>query len=266
MSSFWVVVVLGIFGLVLGSFFNVVIYRWSEGLSIISPIRSYCPVCKTELKWYYNIPILSYVFLKGRCAYCKTPISLRYPLVELLTALIGITIYFKFKPVYGWATFWVFWFFLCMLLVISFIDLRIKEIPDRLSLGLMLIGVVASLLGLNPWVGFEESLVSMLAGIGLLFLINEVYYHLAKRDGLGMGDFKLMGGIGAFLGYKSFYWVLLIASFSGILIFLLVVFWYRFKGVYKDLDLKTEIPFGPFLALGAAFYTFFLEWLSLLFF
>lgn len=259
MFSLIEVLLIAVLGLALGSFFNVVIYRWSEGLSVLRPVRSFCPRCKTELKWYHNIPVLSYVLLKGRCGFCQNPIPLTYPLVEVLTAVVGVAAYLKFKPWYGWATFLVFWVWLIILLVISFIDLRVKEIPDKLSFGLMLAGLTASLLGLNPLVGFEESVVGMLAGAGLLFLINEVYYLFAKRDGLGMGDFKLMAGIGAFLGYKSFYWVVLIASFSGIFAFFLAVLWYRLKGKSKDLSLKTEIPFGPFLALGAGVYTFFAE-------
>lgn len=241
-------------GLSIGSFLNVVIYRWSKGLSIKNPIFSICPKCGKTLKWYHNIPLISYLFLKGKCAYCKSPISIRYPLVELLTAFFLLFIYLKFKPYYGWITFLGFSFFILILIPITFIDLETKEIPDKLSLGLIFVGILFSLFGFNPLLNFETSLLSALSGIGLLFLINELYYQVSKRDGLGMGDFKLMGGIGAFLGYKSFYWILIIASLTGIFAFLGIYIRYKIKGISKELNLKTEIPFGPFLSLASIIY------------
>jgi len=244
-----------VFGLCIGSFFNVVIYRWSKGLSIKNPIFSICPKCGKTLKWYHNIPLLSYLFLKGRCAYCKEPISPIYPFIELLTATLFVLTYLKFRSL-GLIPFLGFSFFVLSLIPISFIDFKVKEIPDTLSLGLIFAGWIFSLFGFNPFVDFEKSLISGLGGIGLLFLINEVYYLFSKKDGMGMGDFKLMGGIGAFLGYKSFYWILLIASLTGIFAFFGVYFWYRMKGVAKEIDLKTEIPFGPFLALSSLIYLF----------
>ena len=245
-----------VFGLCIGSFLNVVIYRWSKGLSIKKPLFSFCPYCGKTLKWYHNIPLLSYLILKGKCAYCKAPISIIYPLVEILTAVFLLLVYLKFKFLYGWGTFLCFSYFVVFLIPTTFIDLRIKEIPDFLSFGLILGGLIFSLINFNPLLNFGESLLSSLSGIGLLFLINEIYYQFSKRDGMGMGDFKLMGGIGAFLGYKSFYWILVLASFTGILAFLGVYLFYRFKGISKELNLKTEIPFGPFLALASLIYLF----------
>jgi leader peptidase (prepilin peptidase)/N-methyltransferase len=243
-----------IFGLCIGSFFNVIIYRWSEGLSIRKPVFSFCPHCGNTLKWYHNIPLFSYLILKGKCAYCKEPISFIYPLVEILTATLLLLVYLKVKTLYGWGAFLCFSFFTLILIPISFIDLKIKEIPDILTLGFIFLGWLFSLIGFNPQVDFITSLLSGLAGIGLLFLINELYYQFSGRDGMGMGDFKLMGGIGAFLGYKSFYWILIIASVTGILAFFGVWLWFRLKGELKELDLKTEIPFGPFLALASLIY------------
>jgi len=245
-----------VFGLCIGSFLNVVIYRWSKGLSIKKPLFSFCPYCGKTLKWYHNIPLLSYLILKGKCAYCKAPISIIYPLVEILTAVFLLLVYLKFKSLYGWGAFLCFSYFVVFLIPTTFIDLRIKEIPDFLSFGLILGGLIFSLINFNPLLNFGESLLSSLSGIGLLFLINEIYYQFSKRDGMGMGDFKLMGGIGAFLGYKSFYWILVLASFTGILAFLGVYFFYKFKGISKELNLKTEIPFGPFLALASLIYLF----------
>ncbi|PMP96094.1 MAG: prepilin peptidase [Thermodesulfobacterium geofontis] len=243
-----------IFGLCIGSFLNVIIYRWSRGLSIRNPLFSFCPHCGNILKWYHNIPIISYIILRGKCAYCKAPISLKYPLVELLTAFLFLWVYIKFKSLYGWFTFFGFAFYVLTLILTSFIDLEIREIPDKLSLSLIFIGWIFSLFGLNPFVDFITSLLSGFAGVGLLFLINELYYQFSKREGMGMGDFKLMGGIGAFLGYKSFYWILMLASITGVLAFFGVYLWQRTRGVNKKLDLKTEIPFGPFLALASLLY------------
>lgn len=245
-------------GLCIGSFLNVIIYRWSKGLSIKNPLFSICPKCGKTLKWYHNIPVFSYLFLKGKCGYCKAPISIRYPLVELLTAFLLLFVYFKFKLHYGWITFLGFSFYILILIPISFIDLEIKEIPDKLSLSLIFAGLIFSLFGFNPLLNFETSLLSALAGIGLLFLINELYYQVSKKEGMGMGDFKLMGAIGAFLGYKSFYWILTIACLTGISVFLGIYFFYKIKGIYKELNLKTEIPFGPFLSLASLIFLTFL--------
>jgi len=247
------IVLIFLLGLCLGSFLNVIIYRWAEGLSIISPLFSICPKCGHTLKWHHNIPLLSYIFLKGRCAFCKEKISIRYPFVELITA-VGLTyIYLKFQPLYGWISFLGFSFYFLVLIAISFIDLKTKEIPDKLSLSLILAGWFFSLLGFNPLIDFKTSLLSGFSGAGLLFLINEFYYQITKRDGIGIGDFKLMGGIGAFLGYSSFYTILLLASIIGILVFLITKL---FKKDTEKIDLKTEIPFGPFLALASLFYLF----------
>lgn len=114
-------------------------------------------------------------------------------------------------------------------------------------------------MGINPFLNIEQSLLSGLAGIGLLFLINEIYYHFSGRDGLGMGDFKLMGGIGAFLGYKGFYWILLLASLLGIFLFFGMVLWgKKIKKNQIEMDLKAEIPFGPLLSIGAISYLFYI--------
>ncbi len=251
-----------IIGLCIGSFLNVVIYRWSKNLSILKPFFSFCPKCKKTLKWYHNIPVISYILLKGRCAYCKEKISLKYPLIELLTAVLLTYTSIHFNIHYNWTSFLVFSFYILVLIPITFIDLEIKEIPDKLSLSLILAGWFFALLRINPFLNFSTSLLSGLSGIGLLFLINEFYYHLSGRDGMGMGDFKLMGGIGAFLGYKSFYTVILIASLTGIFTFLGVNVYYKLKGkINREISLKTEIPFGPFLALGSIFYLF--NWIRL---
>ncbi|MCX7613654.1 MAG: prepilin peptidase [Caldimicrobium sp.] len=243
-------------GLILGSFINVLIYRIPRKESIIRPY-SRCPQCKTPLRWYHNIPLFSYLLLRGRCAFCKESIPWHYPLVELLCPLLMVTIYHKLSTTYGYQTFLIFAFFVLLLVTISFIDLFHKEIPDILSFPLLFGGWIFSMLGINPFVmNFEESLVSSFTGMGLLFFINELYYRYAKRDGMGMGDFKLMGGLGAFIGYKSFFNILFLASLIGLVSY--AFFWVYHRKFLKratETDLmKTEIPFGPFLSLSAIIY------------
>ncbi|BAU22667.1 peptidase A24 [Caldimicrobium thiodismutans] len=257
---FWESFFIFLIGLILGSFLNVVIYRLPQGKSLIFP-ASHCPKCETPLRWYHNIPLLSFLFLKGRCAYCKASISWQYPLVEFLSGLLLVLLYLKFKPHYGVIVFSFFAFFGLNLLCLSFIDLFHKEIPDSLSFSLIFSGWILALLSKNPLsLSFLESLLSSFAGIGLLFFINELYYLLAKRDGLGMGDFKLMGGLGAYLGYKSFFNVLFFASLIGVVCFILMRIYQKLSR--EDLEtsedlLKKEIPFGPFLSIAGLIYLFY---------
>ncbi|MFN3921773.1 MAG: prepilin peptidase [Caldimicrobium sp.] len=243
-----------IFGLAIGSFLNVLIYRLPRGMSLLSP-SSHCPHCKTKIKWYHNIPLLSFLFLKGRCAFCGEKISLQYPLVEILSAFLLVLIYLKFNPSEGVITFIFMSYLVLSLLSISFIDLRHKEIPDLLSIPLIFAGWILSLFGKNPFnLSIWESLISAFAGMGLLFFINELYYLIAKRESIGIGDFKLMGALGAFLGHQSFFNILFFASLFGVFAFVLVKF------IKRSFDLKEslreEIPFGPFLSLGALTYLF----------
>jgi len=243
-------------GLCVGSFLNVVIYRYIQGMSPFKPVYSFCPHCKTRIKWYHNIPIVSYLLLKGRCAYCGAPISIRYPLVEFLTGCLFAWLYLKIFPIFGWKGVLSFGTMFVILVPIGFIDTETKEIPDFLNYALIFSGWLLSLTSVNPVISGEISVVSGLAGIGLLFLINDMYYMFSGRDGIGMGDFKLMGGIGAFLGYKSFYYILLIASFLGIFSYLTFLALGKVKGKDCSFDAKTQLPFGPFLALASLIYVF----------
>jgi leader peptidase (prepilin peptidase)/N-methyltransferase len=248
-----------IIGLCLGSFLTVLIHRLPKGDRVFLD-RSKCPHCGTYLKWYHNIPLLSFILLRGRCAFCHQKISLIYPAVELMTATLLLLVYLKFY--YNLTTFIFLAIYLLFGIAISFIDLKTKEIPDILSLPLFFLGIIFSTLGHNPKVlGFELSFISGLAGIGLLFLINEVYYLLTKRDGIGTGDLKLMSGIGSYFSYYSFYYVLLYGSIIGVVSYLLYrIFQKRMKKEKVEEAeefLKTEIPFGPFLFIGSLLYLFF---------
>jgi leader peptidase (prepilin peptidase)/N-methyltransferase len=257
--SYYSFILVFIIGLCLGSFLNVLIHRLPKGEKVFLD-RSKCPHCGTYLKWYHNIPLLSFILLRGRCAFCHQKISLIYPAVELLTATLLLLVYLKFY--YHLTTFIFLAIYLLFGITISFIDLKTKEIPDILSLPLFFLGILFSSLGHNPKVpGFELSFISGLAGIGLLFLINEVYYLLTKRDGIGMGDLKLMAGIGSYFSYYSFYYVLLYGSIIGVVSYFIHRSFQKMMKKEKVEEaeefLKTEIPFGPFLFIGSLLYLFF---------
>lgn len=233
----------GILGLLLGSFANVVIYRLPEGLSVVSP-RSRCPGCKSAIAWFDNIPVFSWVTLGGKCRSCKTKIHWRYPLVEIIMGALFAAIAYKFGFQFVTIEYLVFAF---GLVTASFIDFDHMILPDVFTLG----GVVIGLLGgvLNPERNFLDSFLGVLAGGGFLWLVAYVYLVLRKQEGMGGGDIKLLAWIGAILGWKAIPFVILSSSLLGTLVGLVVML--RTKG-----DLKTTIPFGPYLALGALFYLF----------
>lgn len=234
---FWLFVAL-VFGGIVGSFLNVCIYRIPEGISVIFP-ASRCPLCETQIRWYQNIPVLSWVVLRGRCATCRAPISFRYPLVEALSGLLYVVILLEFglSPVAL-----VYALFASLLLVITFIDLDHQIIPNTLSLPGIVLGFMASFL--IPWLSWLDSLLGIIAGGGSLWLVAFVYHALTKTEGMGMGDVKLLAMIGAFLGYKAILPVVLISSLVGALIGVVGM-------VVTGRGRKLAIPFGPFLSLGA---------------
>lgn len=260
MTSFIEIFFFFLLGLIIGSFLNVIICRLPQKKSILFP-SSHCPKCGSLLKWYHNIPIISFLWLKGKCAFCGEKISLQYPLVELLSAFLLLWIYFKYNPFRDITLFLFMAYFIFSLLCISIIDLKSKEIPDSLSFPMIFAGWIFGFLGKNPFqLSIIDSLMSSFAGMGLLFFINELYYIMSKRDSIGIGDFKLMGGIGAFLGFQSFYYILFYASFFGVIAFILYMCYKKFLkkeeiSAFRH-ALKEEIPFGPFLSLGALLYLF----------
>lgn len=235
-----------ILGTIIGSFLNVCIYRIPAGLSIIKP-RSRCPQCLEPIRWYHNIPILSWLLLKGRCAYCSAPVSIRYPLVEALTgALFALFFYrFAFHPVTL-----VFWLLCAALVVISFIDLDHQIIPDVISLPGILIGFLCSFV--VPWVTWQSSLLGIVAGGGSLLLIALGYELLARKEGMGLGDVKLLAMLCAFLGVRAVFPIIFIGSVLGTLVGVPLM-------LIKKADRKLAIPFGPFLACGALVYGFFVN-------
>lgn len=232
-----------VLGAVVGSFLNVCIYRIPAGESIVSP-RSRCPSCGAPIRWYQNIPILSWIFLRGHCANCRVPISVRYALVEALTGLLFTLVLYYFG--FHWAT-PVFWVFVALLVTITFIDLDHQIIPDVISLPGIVLGFGASFL--LPWVSWGDSLLGILLGGGSLFLVAVGYEFLTKKEGMGGGDIKLLAMLGAFLGWKAVLPIVFISSLLGTLVGVPMM-------LAKGADGKLAIPFGPFLAGGAVIWLF----------
>jgi leader peptidase (prepilin peptidase)/N-methyltransferase len=242
--NLWVFLVFSfIFGAIIGSFLNVCIYRIPAGKSIVSP-SSHCPNCQSPIRWYQNMPILSWLALGGRCANCKSHISVRYPLVEALTGLLFALVFFRFGL--QWAT-PVYWLFCAALVAITFIDLDHQIIPDVISLPGIPVGFLCSFV--IPWISWTDSLFGILLGGGSLFLVAAGYELLTKKEGMGGGDIKLLGMMGAFLGWRAVLPVIFLSSLIGSLVGVPLM-------LIKKADGKFAIPFGPFLALGALIYLF----------
>ena len=287
----WLAVMFGLFGATIGSFLNVVIYRLPLDKSIVRP-RSFCPTCEQNIAWYDNVPVLSYLLLRARCRHCRSYIHWRYPLVELLTAGLWVALFWRFGlglalPVHL--------LFVTSLVAISFIDFDHRIIPNEISLPGILLGFACSFLWMEH--GFHwESLIGLLVGGGSLLLISMVYLLLRGREGMGMGDIKLLAMLGAWLGWKSLLFILLFSSVQGVLATIgMVVFGVKLKPplpeewemeeMEKEKAAKQEeqatkegqeeeaeeseeevpfmgaaIPFGPFLALSAVEYLFLGPW------
>ena len=229
------------------------IYRIPHNKSIVHPPSS-CPDCGHKIRFYDNIPVISYLFLMGRCRQCKAFISWRYPLVEILMALLSLTLFIRF----GFQVQTIFWIlFAGTLLILSFIDLDHKILPDVLTLPGIAVGWLVSFL--PGGISWTDSLIGLVAGGGSLYLVATVYASITGREGLGGGDIKLLAMIGAWMGWQSLPLIVLMSSLSGAVIgsvFILV----GGKGA------RTQIPFGPFLSLGALSYLFFGQQISLWYF
>lgn len=228
----------GILGLIWGSFFNVCISRIPLEESVVFD-RSRCPKCKASIPWHFNIPLLSYLILRGKCAACKSSISIQYPIVELFTAILYVALVHQFGLT--WACF-AYVVFASMLLIISVIDLHHRIIPDSLSLSGAALGLLVS--HWLPGNSFFSSCLGLLIGGGVFLAVAWLYEKITKREGLGGGDIKLLGMIGAWLGIESILPVIILSSAIGSIVGISVM-------ILNKSDFKAEIPFGPFLA-GAA--------------
>ncbi|MFH0726608.1 MAG: prepilin peptidase [Pseudomonadota bacterium] len=236
-----------IFGLCIGSFLNVCIYRLPAGKSIVRP-GSMCPVCNRTIAPYDNIPLISYLFLRGRCRHCKTPISLRYPLVELITGLLALGVFMRFGLTAGAL---IFFIFSAALIVVTFIDIDHRIIPDLITLPGIPIFFVASFLlpHSNLMAPLVRSVLGILAGGGSLYLVAWSYERLTGKEGMGMGDVKLLAMIGALLGWRGVLFTIFAGSSAGCLVGLALM-------VKSRGGMKMAVPFGPFLSLGALLYVF----------
>ncbi len=225
-------------GAVIGSFLNVCIYRVPRGASIVWP-ASACESCARELSWYENVPVVSWSVLGGKCRTCKAPLSIRHPLIEALTAAMfggamwhyGPSIQLLAQLVFG-----------CALIVLFAIDLEHHLLPNVITLPGIVVGFAFSFVTGPGWLA---SLVGIVLGGGSLWLIAEAYYRLRHEEGLGMGDVKMLAMIGAFVGWKLTLVTLMMASISGSLVGVLLI-------AARKGDMKYALPFGTFLAMGAA--------------
>lgn len=233
-----------LFGLLWGSFLNVVAIRSMNDQSIIAP-RSHCPHCKTTLAWYDMIPVISWLWLNGRCRTCKTSISLLYPFIEIITALI-ITVLYLCVPALYIGSYFIFF---STLIVIIRTDLEYMLIPYSLMIYAIIIAFISSYMQVLP-ISFTESIAASIIGYGTLWSIATLYYRVTKKRGLGSGDFDLLAMIGAFTGINGMVTTLFIGSWLGSIIGILYIF-------ISGQKLKTRIPFAPFLACGAISYVLF---------
>ncbi len=207
-----------LFGLVLGSFLNVAIYRLPRGISLATP-RSRCPHCGRPIRAWENIPLLSYVFLLGRCRGCRRPISLRYPLIELCTGLLFWWGALLYGPVPGFLR---FTFFTVSMLALVMTDWDCQQLPDEITLGGIVVGLglAAAVQSGGAW-GWsphhlELALLGALTGAGMLWLVGELYFRVRGREGMGLGDVKMMGMVGSFLGWQMTLLTVLLASLTGV--------------------------------------------------
>ncbi len=229
-------------GAATGSFLNVVIYRLPLKQSVVAP-RSHCTKCQRVIPWYDNVPIVSWFVLRGRCRQCGEPFSFRYPMVELITAVLLSALVAKFGLSIALA---FAFYFACSLLVVTYIDLDHRIIPDRVTLPGIAVGLVLALLSPGParLAAVQSWALGVIVGGGILWLVAWAYERLTGREGMGGGDIKLLAMIGAFLGWQGVLVTLLLASFIGSLV---GIGWMLVRGA----DTRLAIPFGPFLALGA---------------
>jgi len=232
------VVLIFILGLIVGSFSNVCIYRIPKNESIIFP-ASHCPKCHSPIKPVDNIPLLSYILLKGRCRNCKSKISIQYPIVEFLTGLI----YLIFYLIYGLSIQTLIYIILSSaLIIIAFIDLNEEIVPDVVSLPGIVIGFIVSFF--VPYISFINSGLGVIVGGGIILIIGMAGSVIFKKEAMGGGDVKLAAMIGAFLGWRFIIISLFLGFFLGALAGIILI-------LSKIKSREDAVPFGPFIVLGS---------------
>jgi len=232
-----------IFGLIIGSFLNVCIYRMPRNESIVFP-GSRCVSCKKPINWYDNIPLLSYILLRGKCRACGAGISPRYFIVELISALCFLILFMRFESGY---MFWIYSLLVFSLIIVTFIDLEFQIIPDSISLVGIFAGIILSIVfpGLQNAVAwkaaFLNSIIGAAIGGGLIYITGVLGQLAFKKESMGGGDVKLMAMLGAFLGWKAAVLIFFLAPFFGMPI-----------GIYVKFIKKQDIiPYGPYISLAS---------------
>lgn len=247
----WTYIISIIFGLIFGSFANVIIYRLPQNKSIAYP-NSFCPKCKKRISWYDNIPVFSFLLLKGKCRHCRKKISLRYPLIEFMTALLFLAATIRF----GWNwTLWIRdWPFILLLVCITFIDLDHRIIPDSLNFIGLGLGLITSFWVSEP--GWILSFSGAVLGFCLFYFLALIYYKWSGQHGLGGGDIKFLAMLGAYVGIEGVFATILISSVLGSILGILLALYHKEKNV-----MKSSLPYGPFLVIGGLYYYFLGEYL-----
>ncbi len=245
------------FGACMGSFLNVCIYRIPREESVISP-GSHCPHCNQAIQWYDNIPLVSFCLLRARCRNCKGTISPRYVIVETLIAVLFVLVWLKavphpvlaMTPIHSFAIIPVFWLAVFGLALGTFVDLEHMIIPDRVSLGGIVLGLTFSTLipalqgQPDAYGGFIASLLGASVGVGILWAVAILGKLAFRKDAMGMGDVKLMGAIGAFLGWPAVIFTLMVSSFLGAIFGVSMI-------LAGGKEMQSRIPFGPYIATAA---------------
>lgn len=229
-----------LFGLAWGSFLNVVIYRLPRGLSLVRPPSS-CPQCGTRIKAYDNIPVVSFLLLRGKCRACGLRIPIAYPVVELITPICFLLLYEKFSLS---IPFFASCLFASALIALCLIDLYHQILPDEITLPGLVLALTYS--AFRPDMTLRQSLVGAVAGAGFLLIIYSAYFLLRKKEGLGMGDVTMMLFVGAYLGWVKAFFTLLVGSLVGALVGVFLI-------SFRKKDLQFALPFGTFLAPAAFF-------------
>lgn len=231
--SIFLTIAVGVFGLMFGSFANVCVHRIPLRISIVSP-RSRCPSCENTIAWYDNVPLLSWLVLGGKCRHCKASISVRYPILELLMGVswAGLAWRYGFSPMLLQALILV-----SLLWILTLIDLETGLLPNVLTFPGIAIG-----LGFSFWLGyFQDAVIGVVLGYGVFWLVARLFLMVTGREGMGYGDFKLLAMLGAFMGWQALPFIVFASSLVGVVVGVLFLYLSR-------KDMRTEIPFGPYLA------------------
>jgi len=233
-----------VFGLIVGSYLNVVVYRLPLGLSTVYP-RSRCPGCGSLIRARDNVPVLSFLLLRGRCRNCGTPISWRYPLVEATTSALFVACLLRFGLVPQTL---VAITFACLMLALALIDYDHMILPDRLTLPGVAVGLATQLVA--PLAGLLPAVLGALIGAGILLAVWGLWWVVRREEGMGLGDVKMLALVGAFLGWKGVLVTLFFGALSGSVVGLALMR----RG---SVDMRSKLPFGVFLALGGIVALFF---------